>query len=77
MSDLMSRPYKPDPARCCEACAFGRGEHAEWCVVRTCAKPPQQPVRLCPLCDLPLRLNPQTLMWVCVPDGDLNQKRAG
>ena len=31
MSDLQSRPYKPNPARCCEACAFGRGEHALWC----------------------------------------------
>lgn len=31
MADLMSRPYKPDPAACCEACVFGRGEHAEWC----------------------------------------------
>lgn len=27
----MSRPYKPDPAVCCEACVFGRGEHARWC----------------------------------------------
>jgi hypothetical protein len=26
-----SNPYKPDPAMCCEACVFGRGEHAEWC----------------------------------------------
>ncbi len=31
MSDLQSRPYHPDPAQCCEACAFGRGDHAEWC----------------------------------------------
>lgn len=31
MSDLVSRPYKPDAARCCEACVFGRGEHAAWC----------------------------------------------
>ena len=22
---------KPDPAMCCEACVFGRGEHAAWC----------------------------------------------
>jgi len=27
MSDLMSRPYKPDPAMACERCVFGRGEH--------------------------------------------------
>ena len=26
---LVSRPYRP--AACCEACVFGRGEHAEWC----------------------------------------------
>src|ERR1700690_3328585 len=26
-----SNPYRPDPAHCCEACVFGRGEHAEWC----------------------------------------------
>jgi hypothetical protein len=31
MSDLMSRPYKPDPAIACEACVFGRGVHALWC----------------------------------------------
>jgi DNA gyrase inhibitor GyrI len=31
MADLQSRPYKPDPAACCEACVFGRGKHAEWC----------------------------------------------
>lgn len=33
-SDLQSRPYRPDPQQCCEACAFGRGEHAEWCEAR-------------------------------------------
>ncbi len=30
-ADLVSRPYKPDPGKCCERCVFGRGEHAEWC----------------------------------------------
>ena len=30
MSDLTSRPYNPDPERCCEACIFGRGAHAAW-----------------------------------------------
>jgi hypothetical protein len=30
-SDLVSRVYRPDPAKCCEACAFGRGNHAPWC----------------------------------------------
>lgn len=23
--------YRPDPEYCCEACVFGRGEHAIWC----------------------------------------------
>jgi hypothetical protein len=32
MSDtLTSRPYQPNPAKCCEACAFGGGNHAHWC----------------------------------------------
>lgn len=31
MTDLNSRPYNPDPAKCCEACIFGRGEHADFC----------------------------------------------
>ena len=35
MSDLQSRPYKPDPEQCCEACAFGRGKHAAWCQKET------------------------------------------
>jgi len=26
-----SNPYHPDPAKCCEACIFGTGEHADWC----------------------------------------------
>jgi len=26
-----SNPYKPNPSMCCEACAFGTGEHAEFC----------------------------------------------
>jgi hypothetical protein len=30
VADIVSRPYQPDA--CCEACVFGRGEHAEWCV---------------------------------------------
>jgi hypothetical protein len=34
MADLVSRPYAPDPERCCQACVFGRGEHAEWCAAR-------------------------------------------
>jgi hypothetical protein len=29
MSDIQSRPYKV--GACCEACIFGRGEHAAWC----------------------------------------------
>ena len=31
MSGLVSRPYRLDPGKCCEACAFGRGEHETWC----------------------------------------------
>ena len=31
MSDVQSRVYRPDPAKCCEACAFGDGRHAYWC----------------------------------------------
>ena len=31
MAEITSRPYKPDAKQCCEACAFGRGEHAAWC----------------------------------------------
>ena len=23
--------YKPNPEKACEACCFGRGEHAAWC----------------------------------------------
>lgn len=32
MSDLLqSRPFRPDASKCCEACIFGSGEHADWC----------------------------------------------
>ncbi len=35
MSDtLTSRVYNPDPAKCCSACVFGRGEHETWCAER-------------------------------------------
>lgn len=33
MADLQSRPFRPDPQKCCERCCFGRGSHAAWCVV--------------------------------------------
>jgi hypothetical protein len=33
MGDITSRPYRPSGDWCCEACVFGRGEHAEWCGV--------------------------------------------
>ena len=26
-----SNPYRPDPAKCCEACVFGGKLHALWC----------------------------------------------
>lgn len=31
MPDLISRVYKPDPSKCCEACCFGARKHADWC----------------------------------------------
>ncbi len=31
MTDLNSRPFRPDPQQCCEACVFGKGEHSEFC----------------------------------------------
>src|SRR5450755_4600020 len=31
MADQDSRPNRLDPAKCCEACGFGAGEHAPWC----------------------------------------------
>ncbi|MEN6537694.1 MAG: hypothetical protein ABFD89_28840 [Bryobacteraceae bacterium] len=31
MSDIVSRRYRPNPDKCCEACCFGQGEHADWC----------------------------------------------
>ena len=35
MTDLVSRPYHPDPKKCCELCIFGTGKHADWCVAIT------------------------------------------
>jgi hypothetical protein len=34
MSEIVSRVYYPE--KCCEACVFGRGPHAEWCRFRHC-----------------------------------------
>lgn len=28
---IVSRVYQPNPEKCCEACVFGTGAHAEWC----------------------------------------------
>lgn len=28
-----SNPYHPNAEKCCECCAFGRGEHAEFCLI--------------------------------------------
>ena len=33
MGDVTSRPFRPDPARCCERCVFNTGDHAAWCPV--------------------------------------------
>src|ERR1039458_3042083 len=38
MADITSRPCLPDPAKCCDACVFGRGEHAAWCTAVWCTK---------------------------------------
>jgi hypothetical protein len=29
--DIVSRPNRPNPDLCCEACVYGKGKHAEWC----------------------------------------------
>ena len=44
---IVSFPYHPDPAKCCEACAFGRGEHAPWCAKH----PPCVPCAQASTCD--------------------------
>lgn len=31
MTDLNSRPFRPNPQQCCEACVFGKGSHAAFC----------------------------------------------
>ena len=31
MEGIVSRLFQPDPKLCCEACAFGKGEHADFC----------------------------------------------
>jgi hypothetical protein len=33
MTDLNSRPFRPDPQQCCDRCVFGGGQHADWCTV--------------------------------------------
>jgi hypothetical protein len=35
-----SNPYRPGAAFCCERCAFGSGEHAEFCEQRIAQAPP-------------------------------------
>jgi hypothetical protein len=32
--EIVSRPYKNDTGSACEACVFGRGEHAVFCPKR-------------------------------------------
>lgn len=36
---ISSREYRPDPRQCCEACVFGRGQHAEWCTAAAARQP--------------------------------------
>lgn len=38
MSDIVSKPYQPNPDVCCEACVFKRGAHAAWCKWWRCPK---------------------------------------
>ena len=48
MSDLISRPYRPDPTQCCSACVFQSGAHADWCPQITgCEIPHAEFVRRC------------------------------
>lgn len=28
---IQSLPFRPNPANCCAACVFGKGEHEDWC----------------------------------------------
>jgi hypothetical protein len=35
---IQSRPYKPDSNKCCQACAFGTGKHAEFCESKALTK---------------------------------------
>lgn len=35
MSDIVSRPYRPDPQQCCEACCFGGFKHALFCEAKS------------------------------------------
>ncbi len=47
MSDIVSRPYHPDPQRACPACCFGgREQHAEWCPKHAVCIKLNQPFRL-------------------------------
>lgn len=33
MTPIHSRPYCPDPEKCCEGCCFGGDNHEPWCPV--------------------------------------------
>jgi hypothetical protein len=35
MIEFTSRPYRPDPSKCCERCCFNSGRHAEFCKPRS------------------------------------------
>lgn len=50
MSDIVSRPYRPDPAHCCERCVFGTGEHSEY---PNCEAKVEVP---CALCEKPMKI---------------------
>jgi hypothetical protein len=35
---IQSRPYQPNPEKCCEACCFGGDDHSPWCEHRPSEK---------------------------------------
>jgi hypothetical protein len=60
VADITSRPYRPEPGGCCEACCFGGGEHAEWC---------SRVMVLCPRCTSELHFDKRNLSWTVAACG--------
>lgn len=42
MSDIVSRPYRPDPKMACPRCVFRTGVHADWCKLKQPPPPPEK-----------------------------------